>query len=96
MYFYVPKGVVWLSFTFPWDVLGWCLRPRSGATGIIWIWARVNGTNVVDSATKIAVQGTAAETVAARNFLLDMNAGDYFELMWSTDDTNVQILAGVS
>lgn len=69
------------------------LDKASGATGIIWIWARVNGTNVVDSATKIAIQGTAAETVAAWNFLLDMNAGDYFELMWSTDDTSVQILA---
>ena len=29
-------------------------------------------------------------------FVLDMNAGDYFELMWSTDDTGCHIQADVS
>jgi hypothetical protein len=41
----------------------------------------------------MAVQGTVAENIAAWNFVLSMQAGDYFELMWSVDDTNVQIKA---
>lgn len=65
----------------------------TGSTAYIWIWARVNGTNLANSATRIAIQGTAAETVAAWNFLLDLNAGDYFQLMWAVDDTNIHIQA---
>lgn len=69
------------------------LDKSSGATGHTYIWARINGTDVTASASEVAVQGTAAETIAAWNFVLEMDAGDYFELMWSVDDTNIQIKA---
>lgn len=65
----------------------------AGALGYIWIWARVNGTDVPDSATRVAVQGTAAEIVPAWNFMLEMNGGDYFELMWAVDDVRVHVQA---
>ena len=65
----------------------------SGGTAFIFIWLRVNGVDVPYSATQIRIQGNNAETVAAWNFIHEFNAGDYFELMWSTDDTNCQILA---
>lgn len=67
------------------------LDKTSGSTGYIWVWARVNGTDVPNSATRLAIQGTSAETVAAWNFLLDLNAGDYFQLMWAVDDANIHI-----
>lgn len=54
----------------------------SGGTSNAWIWLRKNGTDVPDSASTIRVQGNNTELVAAWNFLLQMNAGDYFELMW--------------
>lgn len=69
------------------------LDKTAGGVGLIWIWLRKNGTNVPDSASQVRIQGNNAETVAAWNFLLQMNAGDYFELMWEVDDTSVQILA---
>lgn len=69
------------------------LDKASGAAGHAYIWARVNGTDVTASASEVAVQGTVAETIAAWNFVLNMNAGDYFQLMWSVDDTNIQIKA---
>jgi hypothetical protein len=69
------------------------LDKASGAAGHTYIWARVNGVDVANSASEIAVQGTVAEVIAAWNFVLDMNAGDYFQLMWSVDDTNIQIKA---
>jgi hypothetical protein len=69
------------------------LDKSSGATGHTYIWPRVNGTNIPRSASEVAVQGTAAENIAAWNFVLEMQAGDYFQLMWSVDDTNVQIKA---
>ena len=68
------------------------LDKTAGGVGLIWIWMRKNGTDVPDSTTQIRIQGNNAETVAAWNFLLQMNAGDYFELMWVVDDTTVQIL----
>lgn len=69
------------------------LDKSSGSTGHTYIWPRINGTNVPRSASEVAIQGTAAENIAAWNFVLEMQAGQYFELMWSVDDTNVQLKA---
>lgn len=67
------------------------LDKASGATASIWIWPKVNGTNISASTSKVTIQGTTAESVPAWNFVLPMNANDYFELYWLTDDINVQI-----
>jgi len=65
----------------------------AGAVGYIWIWARVNGTDVADSATRVAVQGTTAEIVPSWNFMLELNGGDYFQLMWAVDDDRIHVQA---
>ena len=65
----------------------------AGALGYIWIWARVNGSDIANSATRVAVQGSAAEIVPAWNFLLGLNGGDYFELMWAVDDDRIHVQA---
>lgn len=67
------------------------LDKASGSAANIWIWPKINGVNVPDSASKVAIQGTTAETVPAWNWVLEMNANDYFQLYWLTDDTNVQL-----
>jgi hypothetical protein len=72
------------------------LDKTSGGVGLVFIWVRVNGIDIPDSATQIRIQGNNAETVAAWNFVLPLNAGDYFELTWSTDDTSCQILASAA
>jgi len=69
------------------------LDKTAGGTASIWIWLRKNGVNVPDSTGQIQLQGNNAETLAVWNYLLDMNAGDYFELMWEVDDTSVQLTA---
>lgn len=70
---------------------------RTAATvGLVFIWLRVNGADVSNSATQIRIQGNNAETVAAWNFVQRLNAGDYFELMWSGDDTDSQLLASAA
>lgn len=67
---------------------------RTAATvGLIYIWLRVNGVDVPYSAGQIRIQGNNAETLAAWTYIQQMNAGDYFQLMWSADDTSSQILA---
>jgi hypothetical protein len=68
----------------------------AGGTHNVWVWLRKNGTDVANSATTLRLQGNNAEAVAAWNFLLDMNAGDYFELMWEVSDLAVSLYADVA
>lgn len=70
------------------------LSNTSGGSHNISIWPRINGVDVTYSATQVAVAGgSSAAVVAAWNFLLNLQKGDYFELMWSTDNTGVKISA---
>lgn len=72
------------------------LVKTTGSAGNIYIWARVNGSDVAESATKVTLSGSNAAAVAAWNFMFQMGASDYFELVWSTDDTNCKILANTT
>jgi hypothetical protein len=69
------------------------LDNTSGGNHLIFIWCRKNGVDVTQSAGQVALKGTDGELVASWNFVLEMKALDYFELMWSVSDTAVQILA---
>lgn len=64
------------------------LDKTAASTAAVYVWYRVNGIDIANSATKVAINGSDAETVAAWNFIHDMSANDYFELVWSTDDLN--------
>jgi len=65
----------------------------SGGDQQVWIWPRINGTNVPYSASTFRIKGNDAEVVAAWDFTLSMTANQYFELMWTADSTNVVLLA---
>jgi hypothetical protein len=67
------------------------VNTTGGGAHRAWIWLRKNGVDVPDSATVIRIQGNNTEAVAAWNFLLEMNQGDYFQLMWAVDNTGVQL-----
>jgi hypothetical protein len=60
-----------------------------GGKNPVYIWPRVNGSNLPNSATKIVIGGPNDEIVPAWDFLIPLQAGDYFELAWSSTDTNV-------
>lgn len=81
-------GPGWYNFAFSAQ-----LDNTSGGDHLIYIWARINGTDVPDSASQVRLKGNDAELVAAWNFFLEMAAGDYFELMYAVDNTGVRILA---
>ena len=68
---------------------------KTGGSNIgMWVWPRVNGVDIAESNTKLQLTGSSSsESVAAWNFVLPMNAGDYFELMWAADDTRAIIKA---
>ena len=58
-----------------------------------YLWFRVNGVDVTNSASQVRVQGNNAEVFVALNFFFDLKAGDYVELMFSVSNTGVQLLA---
>ena len=59
------------------------------------IWLRKNGVDVAGSAGVVLVpakHGSAdGHTLPSWNFLLDVVGGDYYEFVWSTDNTSVYI-----
>lgn len=69
------------------------LDNTSGGNHLVWIWLRINGVDVTHSASQVRLKGTDGELVAAWNFFQMLKAGDYFEIMWSVNDTAVQILS---
>lgn len=67
------------------------LDKTGGSASTVYIWLRINGVNVPNSAGKVVIDGPNAETVPAWNFIDVLEAGDYFELAWQSSDTDVVI-----
>ena len=65
----------------------------SGGDHLAWLWLRKNGTDVADSAGEMRLKGNNGELVASWNYFIELVEGDYVEIMWSTDNTAVQITA---
>lgn len=60
------------------------------------IWFRKNGTDVDNSNSRFFLparksSGDPSHLIAAMNFFLEMNAGDYAEIMWRTTDVGVSL-----
>lgn len=62
-----------------------------GSGNTVQIWFRKNGTDIPESATRISVPTNNPYVVAAWDFMDNFTAGDNFQLMWSTDNTNISI-----
>ena len=59
------------------------------------VWIRINGTDVVGSGSLVSVPnkhgGVNGHTIAAWNYFVQLNAEDYVELWWSTDNAAVSL-----
>lgn len=68
------------------------LHNTAGGTKRVYIWPRINGVNVANSATEVTLTGGSNEAiVAAWNFVLNLQTGDYFELVYSSSSLNISI-----
>lgn len=61
-----------------------------------YLWFRLNGVDVTNSASQVRVQGNNAEVFVALNYFFDLNAGDYVELVFSVSNLGVQLLASTA
>jgi hypothetical protein len=59
------------------------------------IWFRKNGTNIASSNSRYSVPNRHGSVdghiIAALNYFIELNANDYMEIMWATDNTAVSI-----
>jgi hypothetical protein len=55
------------------------------------IWLRKNGNNVPDTNTRVTVNTNSPYVVSAWNFFQKLNANDYFEIMWATDNHHIEM-----
>ena len=58
-----------------------------------YLWFRLNGADVTNSASQMRVQGNNAEVFAALNYFFNLKAGDYVEIMFSVSNLGVVLLA---
>ena len=57
------------------------------------IWLRVNGQDVPRTCTDLTLPKNNAKAVAAWNFVYTFTAGQYLELVWSSDDADMRLYA---
>jgi hypothetical protein len=69
------------------------IRHIGGGSGTVNIWFRVNGVDVPASDTRVTIPASGQYVVAAWNILLSLNAGDYVQVMWQPDATDVILQA---
>jgi hypothetical protein len=73
---------------------------KTGGSGnmIADIWIRKNGVDIPSTTGKVVLTGSAnaSPVVAAWNYVLDLVQNDYVQLMWSTSNTNVEIVASAA
>jgi hypothetical protein len=73
-------------------------RVSGSGTDTVHIWLKKNGSVVSNSAGAITVSGgaSAAKTISSWNYVVNANAGDYFELVWQPTDANLQLIAAAA
>lgn len=57
---------------------------------IVWTWINKNGTDVPYGGRKQSVKGNEDKTLYW-NFGIDLTAGQYIEMYWATDDTDLSL-----
>jgi hypothetical protein len=63
----------------------------SGAAATAYVWFRKNGADIANSAFALTIQAAPYQTVSSWNFIVNVLASDYIEIMWATSSTNVSL-----
>ena len=75
-------GVYEIAYSIQFDQTG-------GSVHTATIWARINGSDVIDSASQIAINGQNGETLPFVSYIFTLSAGQYVEFVFSATDANV-------
>lgn len=76
------------------------LANSGGTAQTVDFWLRKNGStaaaNIPNTNGKIQLQGNANYLMAAWNYFVTVNAGDYIQLVWAATSTNVTMVAAAA
>lgn len=65
----------------------------NSSTAKIWTWYRVDGVDGEGTATQYTIQSNGATVVTNLPYIVSLQAGQYFEVMWASDSTHVSLYA---
>lgn len=69
------------------------LTSSNASSKTVWIWPRKNGVDIPNSNSEVSLSANGEDMVVAWNWVVSMNANDYFEIMYASSDTAVSIAA---
>lgn len=55
------------------------------------LWLKKNGTNIAETGCRQSVISSSPYAVCSRDFFITFSVGDYLELAWSTNHTNIHL-----
>jgi hypothetical protein len=67
-----------------------------GGGGDVEIWFAKNGSPIPNSNTHFSVKNVNEAEFAALNFIETLAAGDYLQIIWGTDNLNIQLATPTS
>lgn len=62
-----------------------------GAGDTVYVWLKLNGTNVANSASTLLITSATKYGILALNYVLTVAASDYIELVWTSDTTAMKL-----
>ena len=63
----------------------------SASSKIVYVWLKRNGTALGYTAKQFVLQGSADVKNMTYNFNIDLAAGEYIEVVWSSDDIDAKL-----
>ena len=70
-------------------------KTNPGGTDSTWIWLRKNGSDLAQTNTEYDLSQNG-QGVAAWNWFVNASAGDYYQIMWSANATDIQLTSYAS
>jgi hypothetical protein len=67
------------------------VRSTSGSSKLLFVWLRRSTVDVGYSAREYSISGSGKELEISWNFNIDLQAGQYIQIMWAADSTNLQL-----
>ena len=64
------------------------IKSSTSSTANFWFWARLNGTDIANSAIRASLNSNGASVVVSRTAITNADAGDYIESAWATSTTS--------
>lgn len=68
-----------------------CVESTSSSAKNVFLWIRRNGTDIGYSTNGYTLSGSGTLGIIAWNFSIDLQVGDYIELVWAATATNVTL-----